>query len=144
MTGEGKTTVALNLARAYSESGARTLLIEGDLRRPVLSERLSVAAEPGLADVLRGEATLESATRRVALDADSATAPRARLDILVAGAAASNPQGLLEGKQMSRLLAALGDRYDMLLRVRPLGVVANGVSRRAGYYPAREVAPVPG
>ena len=82
VSGEGKTTVALNLARAYAESGARTLLIEGDLRRPVLSGRLSLEATPGLADVLRSETTLESATRRVVLDpADGAgrrPAPRHR------------------------------------------------------------------
>ena len=190
VSGEGKTTVALNLARAYAESGARTLLIEGDLRRPVLSERLSLAAAPGLADVLRSEATLESATRRVALDPPGGSGRGAHLDIVVAGAAASNPQTLLEGKRMSRILEGLEDRYDMvvvdgapglgvsdaaplmrevgavlvvsrvgrtqihesqalrdrleLLGVRPLGVVANGVSRRAGHYSAREVAALPG
>jgi polysaccharide biosynthesis transport protein len=190
VSGEGKTTVALNLARAYAESGARTLMIEGDLRRPVLSARLALAATPGLADVLRSEARLESATRRVALDAGGGSGRGARLDIVVAGAAASNPQTLLEGKRMSRLLEELEDRYDMvvvdgapglgvsdaaplmrevgavlvvsrvgrtqihesqalrdrleLLGVRPLGVVANGVSRRAGHYSTREMAPVPG
>ena len=190
VSGEGKTTVALNLARAYAESGARTLLIEGDLRRPVLSERLAVAAEPGLADVLRAEARLESATRRIALDPGDDFGRGAQLDVVVAGVPASNPQTLLEGKRMSRLLEGLGEHYDMvvvdgapglgvsdaaplmrevgavlvvsrvgrtqihesqalrdrleLLRVRPLGVVANGVSRRARHYSPREVAAVPG
>ena len=115
VSGEGKTTVALNLARAYSESGARTLLIEGDLRRPVLSERLAVPAEPGLADVLRAEATLEAATRRIALDAGNGSGRGAHLDIVVAGAAAPNPQTLLEGKRMSRLLEELEDRYEMVV-----------------------------
>ena len=115
VSGEGKTTVALNLARAYAESGARTLLVEGDLRRPVLSERLAVAAEPGLADVLRAEARLESATRRIALDPGDDSGRGAQLDVVVAGVPASNPQTLLEGKRMSRLLEGLGEHYDMVV-----------------------------
>ena len=47
------------------------------------------------------------------------------------------------GRTQTHESQALRERLE-LLRVRPLGVVANGVSRRAGYYPAREVAPVPG
>ena len=189
VSGEGKTTVALNLARAYAESGARALLIEGDLRRPVLSARLSLAGAPAWR-TCSAPRPPSSRPPGGSPSTRGGSGRRAHLDIVVAGAAASNPQTLLEGKRMSRILEGLEDRYDMvvvdgapglgvsdaaplmrevgavlvvsrvgrtqihesqalrdrleLLGVRPLGVVANGVSRRAGHYSAREVAALPG
>ncbi|MEZ5778655.1 MAG: AAA family ATPase [Paracoccaceae bacterium] len=73
LPGEGKTMTAGNLANLLSCSGARTLLIDCDLRRPGLSESLQVRSGPGLGQVLLGEAELGEAIRRV---------PATGLDIL--------------------------------------------------------------
>jgi capsular exopolysaccharide synthesis family protein len=53
--GEGKSTLAANLARAMTFAGSRVLLIDADLRHGVLHELLDLPAEPGLADLLSGE-----------------------------------------------------------------------------------------
>jgi Mrp family chromosome partitioning ATPase len=52
--GEGRSALALDLARRLAGLGARTLLVDADLRRPSLHSRLGVANERGLADVLEG------------------------------------------------------------------------------------------
>ena len=52
--GEGKTTLAANLAAHLSSNGSRTLLVDGDLREASLSERLAPKAGKGIVDVLRG------------------------------------------------------------------------------------------
>jgi Mrp family chromosome partitioning ATPase len=52
--GEGRTTLAVALARRLAALGARTLLVDADLRRPSIHERVGIANERGLADLLEG------------------------------------------------------------------------------------------
>ncbi|HET6496913.1 MAG TPA: polysaccharide biosynthesis tyrosine autokinase, partial [Thermoleophilia bacterium] len=55
LPGEGKTTISAELGRALAESGARTLLVEGDMRRPQLSHLFGVDMEGGLSLFLAGQ-----------------------------------------------------------------------------------------
>jgi capsular exopolysaccharide synthesis family protein len=50
--GEGKTTTLLNLAKLQAGSGEPTLVVDGDLRRPTVHQRLNVPREPGLANLV--------------------------------------------------------------------------------------------
>src|SRR5438128_224770 len=60
---DGKTTVTTLLGEALSRLGMRVLLIDGDLRRPGFARVANLNPHPGLAEVLRGEATLDEAAR---------------------------------------------------------------------------------
>jgi exopolysaccharide transport family protein len=59
--GEGKTTLAANLALSYAMLGARTLLVEGDLRNPETTRSLCPRAKLGILDVALGQASLRQA-----------------------------------------------------------------------------------
>jgi succinoglycan biosynthesis transport protein ExoP len=63
--GEGKSTVALNLAAVLASGGQRTLLVDADPRKVSLSRRLGLVGRPGLAAVSLGGVALEDALQRV-------------------------------------------------------------------------------
>lgn len=63
--GEGRTTTAANLALTAAQEGRAAVLVEADLRRPVLAARLGLAPRAGLAEVLEGAAELAQAIVRV-------------------------------------------------------------------------------
>ncbi len=61
--GDGKTTVAANLAIAFAHQGIRVLLVDADMRRGRMHELFRVPREPGLSQVLMGELPLEAVVR---------------------------------------------------------------------------------
>jgi capsular exopolysaccharide synthesis family protein len=105
--GEGKTSTAVNLARLHAQSGARTLLIDADLRRSRLKALLDAPAGPGLGDILEGRSVDPTAI----LYKDERTG----LELMTAGRAQGDPALLLGSLPLRRLLAALRLRYDLIV-----------------------------
>jgi succinoglycan biosynthesis transport protein ExoP len=115
--GDGKTTIACNLASAAARMGSRVLLLEVDLRRPTLAQQLNVPAGPGIADVLIGAISMSEAAQSIDLNASSEGGTQERtLDVLVAGAVLPpNPGELLESRAMEDLLQQARSRYDLIV-----------------------------
>ena len=84
---EGKTTLAWNLARIEARAGSRVLLVEADLRRPVLARRLEANGAEGLRELLAGDAQLQDLiqTIDIAGETNGATDGGGTLDVLFAG-----------------------------------------------------------
>lgn len=117
--GDGKTTVVVNLAAVYAQSGKRTLLIDADLRRPGLTPLLRLRGPKGLSAVLRDEAPVaESAAQNLDSVAEN-------LDVLPAGPRISNPTELLASARMADLLSWADAHYDQVLIDSPPALVSD-------------------
>lgn len=136
---DGKSFLASHLARTFAEGGARTLLIDGDLRRGELNERFTLPRRPGLSEYLRGTQSRD----RIVL----ATTTE-RLSLIACGGRHREAPELLGSSSLPILLTELRDSFDVIICDSPplsagvdavllgaatgnmLLVVRTGVSRR--------------
>jgi capsular exopolysaccharide synthesis family protein len=103
---EGKSTTAVNFAVMLAQQGQRVLVIDADLRRPSLHRALDVLREPGLTNLLIGDAQPRETVRPNVLP---------NLDFLPSGPFPPNPSELLNSKAMARILEEFEGRYDQIV-----------------------------
>ncbi len=121
--GEGKSTVAANLAMALAQAGQRVLLIDADMRRPRTHEIFDLPQEPGLSNILTGNAKVTEAVRR---------SPVAGLWVMSSGYIPPNPAELLGSRRYLDLIASLEDHFDWAIVDTPpvLAVTDSAVAGR--------------
>ena len=121
--GEGKTTLALNLALVMAQLGKRTLLVETDLRNPSIRHMLGIRRDPGVVDVVLGSVGLADAALNFADLMLGKPGMESLLDapgidnffVLPSGRRAPNPSELMSSKGFADLLAEARERYDCVI-----------------------------
>ena len=104
--GEGKTTTAIYLAIANADQGKKTLLIDGDLRRPSIHARFGLTPKEGLSDVLNGQRTWSDVVLPVKGHPD--------LSLLPSGPGSHRAADLI-GPQLAELLDEFAKQYDLVI-----------------------------
>ncbi len=107
MPGEGKSIIAQHLAQTAATMGKRVLLVDADLRQPVMHTRLELEHPQGLSDLLSGNATKETVLQR--------PMPFVDLYAIAAGTIPPDPVKLLSSKRMQQLMADLEQEFDLIV-----------------------------
>lgn len=122
--GEGKSYIAMNLLRTFSQLGKRTVLIDTDLRASGIQSdyrlRYSTQSHYGLSEYLSGICGLEEAVYQTHLP---------NTYMIPAGHEAPNPLQLLDTRLMGELIEQLAEQFDVVLvDTPPVGVLADAVA----------------
>ena len=105
--GEGKTTTVANMAITYANLGKKTLLIDTDLRRPVVHKIFNLDKDPGITDYLAGSVNdFNSLVKSTDIN---------DLHAVTSGIIPPNPSELLGSDKMAKLVKNLEDEWDILL-----------------------------
>lgn len=114
--GNGKTTIAVNLALAMSQSGQKTVLVDADLRRPAVHASLKLPVKPGLAEVIKGDRTPQSVIR---------VWKKNKLDVVTAGSRMQNITEIAGSRRIGSILNGLKDIYEVVIVDAPPLVISD-------------------
>lgn len=124
--GEGKSKTAINLALSLSKLNKKILLVECNMRKPIIAHELQLPSEFGLSDYLTGRKEKESVVQR-------ACPSENEIDVIAAGNTVPNPVELLNSEKMKELLFDLRQSYDYILMDFPaVGEVSDAILLAGG------------
>jgi capsular exopolysaccharide synthesis family protein len=114
---EGKSTVAANLAIVEAQSGKKVVIVDGDMRRPMVHVQFNKSNRKGLSDVVTGKLHIEDVVKPY----DQVE----NLFIITCGTIPPNPSELLGSERMSQTLKDLEERFDLVIIDTPPMIVSD-------------------
>ena len=106
MPEEGKSTTVSNLAYSFAQSDKRVLVVDLDLRKPVLHKIFNVSSATGLTTVITGKSRLEDSIKATDID---------NLFVLPCGVHPPNPTEILRSETVKQIINYLKSKYDIIL-----------------------------
>lgn len=104
---DGKTTVAINLARVAASMGHRVLLVDADLRKPDIHKRLNLSNEKGLSDLMASNIHYRQAIQQISEESF--------LYVLTPGQLPPDPVSLLSSERMAELMQQFENAFDLVI-----------------------------
>lgn len=104
--GEGKSTIASNLALMFAQSGKKVLLVDADLRMPTVHYTFNKQLSKGLSCFLRNEESLQNIIKHSGKEG---------LDLITCGPIPSNPNEILDSDEMDNFIKETNLIYDLII-----------------------------
>jgi capsular exopolysaccharide synthesis family protein len=104
--GNGKTTIATNLALSIAQGEQEVVLVDADLRRPAVHTALKMSKEPGLSDVIKNKAEIQSVVRQP---------KNQNINVITAGNIPPNITEVVGSKRISSILSRLKDSFELVI-----------------------------
>lgn len=124
LSGEGKSLTAVNLAFALSQLNKKVLLVDCDMRRPTLAEKLGILKQPGLSNYLTRQCHLDELVQMCSMKNNENA-----FHVISAGQNPPNPIELLSSERMKKAMSAMRDAYDyVILDFPPVGEVSDAMA----------------
>ncbi len=123
-SGEGKSLTAVNLSFALSQLNQKVLLVDCDMRRPTLAEKLNILKKPGLSSFLTRQCNLDELLQMCGIKGNEEA-----FHVITAGQTPPNPGELLSSERMKKALDAMREAYDyVILDLPPVGEVSDAMA----------------
>lgn len=124
LSGEGKSLTSINLAYTLSQLNKKVILIDCDMRRPTLAEKLKIGKMPGLSSYLTGQSKLMELVQNCGFSKEENA-----FHVISAGQNPPNPVELLSSARMQKMLEILKNAYDyVILDLPPVGEVSDAMA----------------
>ncbi len=122
ISGEGKTTISINLGAVMSLTGKKTIIVDLDMRKPQLHKRLQLSNLKGISSVLAKKEKLSDVIQHIQ------HAEYAGLDFISSGPIPPNPSELIESDMMDQIIKELRAEYDIVFfDTPPVGLVTDAL-----------------
>jgi capsular exopolysaccharide synthesis family protein len=117
ISGEGKTTLAVNLGAIMSIANKKTIILNLDMRKPTLHNKFEIPNNHGMSSLLAGNVTLQEVIQNTKYN---------NLDVITSGPIPPNPSELIQGPFTEKVLSQLKEMYDVvILDTPPIGLVTD-------------------